>query len=162
MSAIVAVLGVEIRKNSEKCGVPLSGNLHSHLVITTARYFEDGLDLARLTVRLVRAEDERAQAGAFRKIGDDCLVGCALFPDAILRRGGSLAHYADVGRTAYDSAGLTEAAYGFGLMLDVLSAFREGEDRDLLALARAGSVVAKGLTKGQVVVPFTGRPRARF
>lgn len=162
MSAIVAVLGVEIRKNSEKCGVPLSNNLHSHLVMTTARYFEDGLDLTRLTVRLVRAEDERAQAGAFRKIGDDCLVGCALFLKAVLRRGGTLAHYADVGRTAYDSAGLTEAAYGFGLMLDVLAAFRAEEDRDLLALARAGSVVAKELTKGQVVVPFTRKPRARF
>lgn len=162
MSAIVAVLGEEIRKNSEKCGVPLSSNLHSHLVVTTARYFEDGLDLSCLTVRLVRAEDERAQAWMFRKIGDDCLVGSALFPEAILRRGGSLAHYADVGRTAYDSAGLTEAAYGFGLMMDVLSAFREDDERDLLALARAGSVVAKRLTRDQVVVPFTPKPHARF
>lgn len=79
-----------------------------------------------------------------------------------MRRGGSVSHYVNVGRTSYDAAGLTEAAYGFGVMLDVLGTFREEKTVDLLDLARAGSVLARHATADQVVVPFVGKPRARF
>lgn len=158
------LIQTELRRNSEKCGVRLSETLEIHLVLTTSRYLNEGLESALLTVRLVRAGDERRAPGVFRKIGDDCLVTCALFPEVIKRQGGSLAHYAGVGRAAYDSAGLTEAAYGFGLMLDVLSVFRDAADplHDLMDRARAGSKVAQHKLSDSVVVPFVGRPRVGF
>lgn len=158
------LIQTELRRNSARCGVRLSETLEIHLVLTTSRYLSEGLESALLTVRLIRAGDERKTSGVFRKIGDDCLVTCALFPEIIKRQGGSLAHYAGVGRAAYDSAGLTEAAYGFGLMLDVLSAFRDETDpvHDLMDRARAGSKVAQHKLSDSVVVPFVGRPRAGF
>ncbi len=159
---VVAVLRKEILINSEKCGVRLSPALEHHLVITTSRYLSEEIGATRITIRMVEAADERAPAPVMRKIGDDCLVCCSLFPEAILKRGGSLSHYAALGRTAYDSAGMTEAAYGFGLMLDVLSVFREDKPVDLLDLARAGSMVARAKTANDVVVPFIGRPSSRF
>lgn len=163
MRAEHALLRQELRRNSEKCGVRLSETLEFHLVTTTSRYLIEGVDTSLMTVRLVRAGDTRSDASVFRKIGDDCLVVCALFPERIRKRGGTLTHYAGVGRSAYDAAGLTEAAYGFGLMLDVLSTFRDDRDRDdLLDLARAGSKVAQHKMSDGVVVPFIGRPRAGF
>lgn len=162
MNAAHSLIRKEILANSEKCGVRLSATLESHLVSTTVRYLTEEVEIALLTTRLVRAGDENAGHGVFRKIGDDCLVSCALFPETVLRRGGSVSHYANVGRTSYDAAGLTEAAYGFGVMMDVLGAFREEKTVDLLDLARAGSVLARHATDGQAVVPFVGKPRTRF
>lgn len=162
MNEAAPVIRKEIQKNSEICGVRLSPALEHHLVATVSRYLAETLGNERLTVRLVHAGDADAKPAEFRKIGDDCLVCCSLFPENIMRFGGSINHYAGVGRTAYDSAGLTEAAYGFGLMLDVLSAFRKDRPVSLLDLALAGSLVARAEARNSVILPFISKPRARF
>lgn len=163
MSAIESVFRREVRKNSEMCGVRLSPALEHHLVHTVIRYLHEEVEGGRMTMRLVHAGDTDAKPATFRKIGDDCLLSCSLFPERILKYGGSITHYAGVGRTAYDSAGMTEAAYGFGIMLDVLSVFRDDRPAlSVLDLARAGSVIARHATAQDVVVPFIGKPRARF
>lgn len=63
-------------------------------------------------------------------------VTCGIFAKRLERLGGT-GPYVGLGRTAYIQAGLTEAAYGFHLMLDVLrhiSGRPEGVEAVALAL----------------------------
>lgn len=104
--------------------VALSADLEFHLASTLARYMHRPLAPDRLTVRLIDAAQVRARKGESRRIGDDCLISCAFFPARLVRQGGSIVHYAEVGQTAYAIAGLPEMASGFPDMLDVLQASR--------------------------------------
>lgn len=104
--------------------VALSAELEFHLASTLARYMDRPLAPDRLTVRLMDAAQRRARAGESRRIGDDCLISCAFFAGRLTRQGGTVVHYAAVGQTAYEIAGMSDAARGFPDMLDVLHASR--------------------------------------
>jgi hypothetical protein len=73
-----------------------------------------------LTVRITRAFDQNAPAESLRALADECLIACAFFEER-LRRNGAVRHYVGLGQTAYDAARLTEQAYGFVHMRDVIA-----------------------------------------
>lgn len=102
--------------------VALSSELEFHLASTLARYMHRPLAPDRLTVRLMDAAHRRARKGESRQIGDECLISCAFFSERLVRRGGTIVHYAGLGQTAYEIAGMPEMATGFPDMLDVLQA----------------------------------------
>ncbi len=104
--------------------VALSPGLEFHLALTLASYMHRPLAPDRLTVRLMDAGQRRARPSESRRIGDECLISCAFFAARLVRRGGTIVHYAGVGQTAYANAGMPEIASGFPDMLDVLQASR--------------------------------------
>lgn len=142
-----------------RSGIPLSTNLEHYLCITLLRYMREPIPLERLTVRTIRAFDEGAPASAIRALGDECLIGCSLFAAKLRRAGGSVASYAGLGRTAYEAAGLTEQAWGFPHMRDVLVAAAE-PDRgpepvlELLDAARSGSLRSRAELARSGVILF--------
>ncbi|WP_230312477.1 hypothetical protein [Paracoccus lichenicola] len=102
--------------------VVLSADLEFHLAATLARYMHRPIAPDRLTVRLMDAARRRARQGESRQIGDECLISCAFFAARLTRQGGTVVHYAGLGQTAYEIAGMPEVASGFPDMLDVLQA----------------------------------------
>lgn len=102
--------------------VALSSELEYHLASTLARYMHRPIAPDRLTVRLMDAAQRRAHRGESRQIGDECLISCAFFAARLTRRGGSIVHYAGLGQSAYEIAGMPDVALGFPDMLDVLQA----------------------------------------
>lgn len=143
-----------------RSGIPLSANLEHYLCITLLRYMREPLPFERLTVRTVRAFDERATAAQIRALADECLIGCSLFAAKLRRVGGSVSSYVGLGRTAYEAAGLTEQAWGFPHMRDVLAAAAEADRgpadvQDLLEAARAGSVRSRAELARSGVILFT-------
>jgi hypothetical protein len=113
-----------------------------------------------LSYRLAKTLDGNAVAKTGRALGDECLVSCAFFSARLRRKGGSIRHYVSVGQTAYDAAGLIEAALGFPHMLDVLVAVRSADTESqthLMDLARAGSGRARQILASQNVVLFKMR-----
>jgi hypothetical protein len=142
----------------EQSGVPLSETLEFHLSTTLAKYMVKPLHAEALTFRLARASDDNPRGPEVRDVADECLIGCALFPER-LRRHGSIRYFSGVGQTAYDAIGMTEVALGFPHMLDVLAEFRQtpSDDAIILDMARAGSTRAKEQLSDDNVVVF--RPR---
>lgn len=104
--------------------VALSADLEFHLASTLARYMQRPLAPERLTIRLMDAAQRGARTAEPRRIGDECLISCAFFAARLTRQGGTVVHYAAVGQTAYEIAGMPEVASGFPDMLDVLHASR--------------------------------------
>lgn len=104
--------------------VALSADLEFHLASTVARYMHRPIAPDALTVRLMDAAQRGARRGETRQIGDECLISCAFFSTRLARQGGTLVHYAGLGQTAYEIAGMPEVAHGFPDMLDVLQASR--------------------------------------
>ena len=104
--------------------VALSPDLEFHLASTVARYMHRPIAPDRLTIRLMDAAHRRARKGETRQIGDECLISCAFFSTRLVRQGGTIVHYAGLGQTAYEIAGMPEMAHGFPDMLDVLQASR--------------------------------------
>ncbi|MCZ0963971.1 hypothetical protein [Paracoccus benzoatiresistens] len=102
--------------------VVLSADLEFHLAATLARYMHRPIAPDRLTVRLMDAAQKGARKGESRQIGDECLISCAFFAGRLTRQGGSVVHYAGLGQTAYQIAGMPDVASGFPDMLDVLQA----------------------------------------
>jgi 5-carboxymethyl-2-hydroxymuconate isomerase len=152
-----------VRSGVEKAGVPLTRTLEAYVSITFARFIgrEIGVDL--LTVRVTRAMDAKTPRDGLRALADECLMACAFF-EARLRRMGSIRHYVGLGQTTYDAADMTEQAYGFVHMRDVIAAAagraREEAGRDLVDRARAGSAVARTeLAERGVVVGPWGAPK---
>ncbi|WP_297081097.1 hypothetical protein, partial [uncultured Demequina sp.] len=82
-----------------------------------------------------------AAPAEMRALADTCLIACSIFEKRLRRAGGSLRHYSGLGQTAYGAAALTEQAYSFPHMRDVIAAATgnppEGV-RDLIDAARAG------------------------
>ena len=99
--------------------------------------------------------DGGAPRDGLRALADECLIACALF-EARLRRNGSVRHYVGLGQMTYDAADMTEQAYGFVHMRDVMAtaAGRAGTEdgRVLIDRARAGSTVARDELAAQNVV----------
>ncbi|MCH5374494.1 MAG: hypothetical protein JJ992_10985 [Planctomycetes bacterium] len=105
--------------------------------------------------------DENAPRDTMRALADECLIACAFF-ERRLRRNGSIRHYVGLGQTTYDAADLTEQAYGFVHMRDVIASAVENDESDdgriLLDRARAGSSTARArLEDAHVVVGPWGR-----
>ncbi|MBP7241111.1 hypothetical protein [Amaricoccus sp.] len=131
-----------VRSGMEKAGIPLTRTLEAYLSITFARFIGKAIDADLLTVRMTRALDGRAPRDILRALADECLIACAFFQERLLRNG-TIRHYVGVGQTAYDAADMTEQAYGFVHMRDVIAVAagrgRDDDARVLLDRARAGS-----------------------
>lgn len=163
-----ATLGIAsdfVRSGIEKTGIPLTQTLEAYLSITFARFIGKVIGVDMLTVRVARAMDGEGPRDGLRALADECLIACALF-EARLRRQGAIRHYVGLGQTAYDAARLTEQAYGFIHMRDVIGAAaghgEAAEDgRVLVDRARAGSATARSELESRNVVlgPWGRSPR---
>jgi hypothetical protein len=158
-----ATLGIAsdfVKSGIEKAGIPLTQTLEHYLSLTFARFIGTTIAVDLLTVRVARALDENAPRDALRALADECLIACAFF-EGRLRRNGTVRHYVALGQMSYDAARLTEQAYGFVHMRDVIAsaAGAEAEDgRVLVDRARAGSPTARAeLAQQNVVVGPWGK-----
>jgi hypothetical protein len=143
-----------VRTGIEKAGIPLTETLEAYLTITFARFIGSHLSVDLLTVRITRAMDENAPRDVMRGLADECLIACAFF-ERRLARAGTVRHYVGLGQATYDAAAMTEQAYGFVHMRDVIACAAEGRERDgrlLIDQARAGSVTARDDLAAQNVV----------
>jgi len=104
--------------------VALSAELEFHLATALAHYIDHPILPDRLTVRLVELAQRRSRWDESRQIGDACLISCAFFAARLTRHGGTIVHYAGLGQSAYEIAGMPDVAHGFPDMLDVLQASR--------------------------------------
>lgn len=130
----------------EASGIPLTESLRHYLAITLARFMRDHPGIDRLTIRVVTAMETRAGPQELRRLGDECLLATSLFEARLRRAGGSLRHYMGLGQSAYDAARLTEQAWSFAHMRDVVVAGTRQAPGDLRArieAARAGSTLAR-------------------
>lgn len=153
-----------VKTGIAKAGIPLSDTLEAYLSITFARFIGASIVVDLLTVRVAKALDANAPRDVIRALADECLIACAFF-ERRLRRNGTVRHYVGLGQMTYDAASLTEQAYGFVHMRDVIaSAAGDATDdgRVLVDRARAGSQTARAeLGQQNVVVgPWSGDPRA--
>jgi hypothetical protein len=154
--ATLAIASDFVKAGVAKAGVPLTENLEAYLSITFARFIGATISVDLLTVRVTRAMDAAAPRDIMRALADECLIACAFF-EGRLRRNGTVRHYVGLGQATYDAADLTEQAYGFVHMRDVIASAAGGDaDEDgriLLDRARAGSTTAKAELARQNVVP---------
>jgi hypothetical protein len=144
-----------VKSGIEKAGIPLTETLEAYLSITFARFIRSEIHVDLLTLRITKALDARAPRDEIRGLADECLIATALFGRR-LRRAGAIRHYVAMGQMTYDAANMTEQAYGFVHMRDVIAsaaARDEAEDpRVLFDQARAGSQTARAELAGQNVV----------
>lgn len=149
----MAIAAEFVQTGMEKTGIRLTHNLEAYLSITFSRYITKEIDVDRLTVRAVNAMDANAPRDILRDLADQTLIACSFFEDR-LRRTGVVRHYIGMGQVTYEAAGLTEQAYGFMLLRDVLSISKDVTDpRSLLDLAKGGSLVARKHLGNVVVFP---------
>ena len=153
-----AALGIAsdfVKAGIEKAGIPLSETLEAYLSLTFARFMGKSITVDLLTVRVTQAMDAGAPRDVIRALADECLIACAFF-ERRLRRNGNVRHYVGLGQASYDAADLTEQAWGFVHMRDVMASAATGEGVDesaaLLDRARAGSTTARSELAGQNVV----------
>lgn len=144
-----------VRGGIDKAGIPLSATLEAYLCLTFARFIGRRVTVDRLTVRVAAALEGNAPRDVLRALADECLIACAFF-ERRLRRFGSIRHYVGLGQMSYDAASLTEQAYGFVHMRDVMAS-AAGRDRPeepalLIDRARAGSTIARAELAEQNVV----------
>jgi hypothetical protein len=163
-----ATLGIAsdfVKAGIARAGIPLTETLEAYLSITFARFLGTTIAVDRLTVRVTQALDGGAPRDTLRSLADECLIACAFF-ERRLRRSGTVRHYVGLGQMSYDAADLTEQAYGFVHMRDVIAsaAASEGpEDRRVLVdRARAGSPTARSeLARENVVIgPWASKPKS--
>ena len=162
-----AALGIAsdfVKEGIEKAGIPLSATLEAYLSLTFARFIGQSITIDLLTVRVTRAMDAQAPREVIRALADECLIACAFF-ERRLRRNGTVRHYVGLGQASYDAARLTEQAYGFVPMRDVIASAASADTADdgpvLIDRARAGSQTARGeLARENVVLgPWTAAPK---
>jgi hypothetical protein len=163
MNATLGIASDFVKTGIEKAGIPLTQTLEHYLTITFARFIGKTIVVDLLTVRVTEALDGNAPSDILRALADECLIACAFF-EGRLRRSGTVRHYVGLGQVTYDAARLTEQAYGFVHMRDVIAsaASREEEDgRVLVDRARAGSETARKElgTQNVVIGPWGGDGR---
>lgn len=155
-SATLSIASEFVKTGIEKAGIPLTQTLEAYLSITFARYIGATISVDLLTLRVTRALDENAPSSDLRVLADECLIACAFFQDRLRRTGGTVRHYVGLGQMTYDAAALTEQAYGFVLMRDVIAsaAGRLGTEEPgaLIDRAKAGSQTARAELADQNVV----------
>lgn len=150
----LAIASDFVKTGMEKAGVPLTENLEAYLSITFARFMGETIRVDLLTVRITEAMDARAPRDMIRALADECLIACAFF-EARLRRAGAIRHYVGLGQMTYDAADMTEQAYGFMPMRDVIASAAESSSDDsriLIDRARSGSSTARKELETQNVV----------
>ncbi len=142
-------------------GIPLSDTLRHYIAITLARYFRENPTVDGLTLRLVRALDADVPVDMLRRLGDEALIATSFFEARLRRAGGSIRHYVGVGQTAYDAARMTEQAWSFAEMRDVIvsgtaqdAARGPADARKLVDAARGGSRLARDRLSDSGVVVF--------
>ena len=158
--AFVAAGDEIVDAGMRRSGIPLSESLRHYIAITLARFVRENPRIDRLTVRLVRALDASEPPGALRRLGDECLIATSLFEARLRRAGGSLRHYVGLGQTAYDAAHMTEQAWSFADMRDVIVSGTGREPVEIRALAdaaRAGGTLARDRLAEQGVVVFPAK-----
>ena len=153
-----ATLGIAsdfVKAGIEKAGIPLSTTLEAYLSLTFARFIGTSITVDLLTVRVTQAMDAGAPRDVIRALADECLIACAFF-ERRLRRNGTVRHYVGLGQVSYDAADLTEQAYGFVHMRDVMASAATGDAAEdgpvLIDRARAGSQTARNELAQQNVV----------
>lgn len=160
--ALVAAANDLVGDGMQETGITLTDTLRHYIAITLARYMREQVHVDGLTIRVVSAMDRRADARELRGLADCCLIACSIFERRLRRAGGSLRHYSGLGQTAYGAAALTEQAYSFPHMRDVIAAATghppEGV-RDLIEAARAGSSHASKQLSNDGIIAF---PTQRF
>ena len=159
-----ATLGIAsdfVKAGIATAGIPLTETLEAYLSITFARFLGAEIRVDLLTVRITRAMDEGAPRGTMRDLADECLIATAFFEDR-LRRRGAIRHYVALGQMTYDAADLTEQAYGFIHMRDVMASAANQRPRSMQHLfdeARAGSTTARAeLAADNVVLGPWAKP----
>lgn len=162
-NATLAVASDFVKSGIERTGIALTQTLEHYLSITFARFIGTDIQVDMLTVRITRAFDDSTPPDGLRALADECLIACAFFEER-LRRAGTVRHYVALGQMTYDAASLTEQAYGFVHMRDVIAtaAGRNAADdsRVLIDRARAGSTAARSeLADGNVVLGPWTRPK---
>jgi hypothetical protein len=160
----LAIASDFVKTGMERAGVPLTQTLEAYLSITFARFIGETIRVDLLTVRINQAMDARAPRDIIRTLADECLIACAFF-EGRLRRSGTIRHYVGLGQMTYDAADMTEQAYGFMPMRDVIASAAEiqsDDSRILLDAARSGSKTAEKDLKDQNVVvgPWGRNPKA--
>lgn len=150
---VMAIAAEFVQKGMQETGIRLTHNLEAYLSITFSRYINREIDVDRLTVRSVNAMDANAPKDILRDLADQTLIACSFFEDR-LRKTGVVRHYIGMGQVTYEAAGLTEQAYGFIHMRDVVAyCSKDSDARSLLDLARGGSVVAREQLGNVVIFP---------
>jgi hypothetical protein len=153
--ATLSIASDFVQAGMKKAGIPLTQTLEGYLSITFAKFIGSTISADRLTVRIARAMDENAPRDTMRSLADECLIACAFF-ERRLRRSGSIRHYVGLGQATYDAADLTEQAYGFVHMRDVIASAVETDAADdgriLLDRAKAGSSTARAALEDANVV----------
>jgi hypothetical protein len=153
--ATLAIAADFVRAGIDRAGIPLTQTLEAYLSITFARFIGKKITVDLLTVRVTRALDANAPSDALRALADECLIACAFF-EGRLRRMGTVRHYVGLGQMSYDAAHLTEQAYGFVHMRDVMASAASGDEPEtagvLVDRARAGSRTARAELERQNVV----------
>ena len=150
---VMGIAAEFVQTGMDKSGIQLTHNLEAYLAITFARYITREIDVDRLTVRAVSAMDANAPSDILRDLADQTLIACSFFEER-LRRSGVVRHYIGVGQVTYDAAGIVEQAYGFSMLMDILSISNKCTDiNKLLDLARGGSNVAKRQIGNIIVFP---------
>ncbi len=153
-----------VKAGIARAGIPLTQTLEHYLSITFARFIGKTIAVDLLTLRVTKALDEDAPNDILRGLADECLIACAFF-EARLRRNGPVRHYVGLGQMSYDAARLTEQAYGFVHMRDVIASAAAAEEpesgRMLVDRARAGSETARRdlAEKNVVIGPWGGSAR---
>lgn len=146
-SATLGIASDFVKAGIARAGIPLTETLEAYLSITFARFIGKTITVDLLTVRVTQALDANAPRDVLRGLADECLIACAFF-ERRLTRNGTVRHYVGLGQMSYDAADLTEQAYGFIHMRDVIaSAAAQGEaaedGRILIDRALAGSGTAR-------------------
>jgi hypothetical protein len=149
-----------VKAGIDKAGIPLTETLEAYLSITFARFIGKTITVDLLTVRVSKALDQNAPQEIMRDLADECLIACAFFEERLTRQG-TIRHYVGLGQMTYDAAHMTEQAYGFIHMRDVMATAagrRGGDGRILIDRARAGSQTAREeLAEQNVVVGPWGK-----
>lgn len=155
LEATFGIASEFVKSGIAKAGIPLTQSLEAYLSITFARFIGSEIRVDLLSLRITKAMDEHAPRDTMRGLADECLISCAFFEDR-LRRNGAIRHYVGLGQMTYDAADLTEQAYGFMHMRDVIASAVEADptrdSRVLFDQARAGSQTARGELAAQNVV----------
>ena len=99
--------------------LPLSPALKAYLIKTISRYFNEQIDIDCLTIRYQQASRSERKEIAFQYLADECLMATSLFMNRI-ERTGSISYYMKLGSSSYGWARLTEQAYAFAHMRDVI------------------------------------------
>lgn len=142
-------------------GIPLTDTLRHYIAITLARFMRDHPGVDRLTLRVTQAMDAHAPPDILRRLGDECLIATSVFEGRLRRMGGSLRHYVGLGQVAYDAAAMTEHAFSFPDMRDVIvsGTSRKSPEklRDLIDAARSGSTTAREKLAEEKIIAFPSK-----